>query len=56
MNDKTLQFIKEQVELIEDNPKHGEVILKIKNGYVYRVVPSPDYLLKETIDKKSDVV
>lgn len=45
MNIETLEFIKKQVEQIEADPKHGEVIIKVKNGYVHRVIASPDYML-----------
>jgi len=47
MDTKTLEFIKEEIEKIEAHG-HGEVIIKIKNGFVYRVISSLDYLL----DKK----
>ncbi len=49
MENKTLEFIREQIEKIEKEPKHGEVIVKIRNGYVYRVIPSPDYLLDSKV-------
>ena len=52
MDTETLEFIKKEIEAIEKKPKHGEVTVKIKNGFVYRVIPSPDYLL----DKKEKAV
>ena len=44
MNTKTLEFIKKEIEKIETHG-HGEVVIKIKNGFTYRVIPSFDYLL-----------
>lgn len=48
MNKETLEFIKEQIEAIEKHG-HGEVVIKIKNGVVYRVLPTPDYLLARNV-------
>ena len=51
MDTKTLEFIKQEIEKVEAHG-HGEVVVKVKNGFVYRVIPSPDYLL----DKKEKAV
>ncbi len=48
MNKETLELIKYAVEFVEGK-KHGEVIVKIKNGYVYRVLTTEDSLIKKEV-------
>lgn len=43
---RTLDLIKEKIEYIIKQG-HGEVVVKIKNGVVYRVLTAEDQLLKK---------
>ena len=51
MNESQLQMVKEEIEKIESQG-HGEVTIKIKNGYVWRVLSTKDNLIDLTEHKK----
>lgn len=48
MEESTLEFIKLKIEQVEKE-SHGEVIIKIKNGYVYRVLATCDTMVKDSV-------
>ncbi len=55
MDDHTRAMIDAKVDLVEA-AGHGEVVIKIKNGYVYRVPHTIDtYIEKPKLDKTSKV-
>ena len=46
MEASVLENIKEKIAQVESDG-HGEVIIKIKNGHVWRILQTYDTLLKE---------
>jgi len=48
MTDKELESLREQIEEIETHG-HGEVIVKVKNGYIYRIICSKDTLVESRV-------
>jgi len=44
MDTKTLEKVKEKIERISVQG-HGEVIVKIKNGHIWRILATEDELL-----------
>ena len=46
MNKQTIELIKEKVEKVEV-VGHGEVVIKIKNGYVWRILSTLDELVSK---------
>ena len=45
MDSKTLKEIEQACDEVIKEPKHGEVIVKIKNGSIYRILLTKDKLL-----------
>ena len=45
MDSKKLKEIEEACEEVIKQPKHGEVVIKIKNGVVYRILLTKDKLV-----------
>ena len=52
MTDKELESLREQIEEIESHG-HGEVIVKVKNGYIHRVLSTKDTLVESRVLTKS---
>jgi len=55
MNAETLELIKKQCEKIETDPGFGEVVIKIQNGAVKIIQPTPTILIKK-FDKHKEIV
>ena len=53
MKPDKLQSIKEKIEQVE-NDGHGEVVVKIKNGRVYRTLQTFDELEEDKVFDKTD--
>ena len=51
MEAEILQNIKEKIERLEEKG-HGEVVVKIKNGYVWRILDTRDTMVKEVKNGK----
>jgi len=50
----TIKLIEDKIQLIE-NEGFGEIIIKVRNGIVWRVISSVDILLdKQPLDKFPD--
>ena len=49
MDSKVLKEIEQACDEICKDPAHGEVIIKIKNGVVYRWLKTDDYLVKKSV-------
>ena len=47
MNKEELKKVEEEIDKVEAH-RHGEIVLKIKNGYVYRIIQTYDTLLDLT--------
>jgi len=48
----TIKLIEEKIKLVEAEG-FGEVIIKVKNGVVYRVIKTDDFLIeKRGLDKR----
>ena len=45
MDDTQLQLVKKEVENIEAHDGHGEVVIKVKNGYFWRILVTTDKIL-----------
>ena len=52
MDEKILKKIEQACDEVCKDPKHGEVVIKIKNGYVYRWLKTNDNLV---LDKTKEV-
>lgn len=53
MDTETLEFIKKEIEKIEAKG-FGEVVVKVKNGYIFRLLVTEDTLFEGKILKKID--
>tara|TARA_Y100000310_G_C20138713_1_gene559245 strand:- start:353 stop:505 length:153 start_codon:yes stop_codon:yes gene_type:complete len=47
MNEQDMQDIREKVERVEKQG-HGEVVVKIKNGFIYRILVTEDSLVSNS--------
>lgn len=47
MNQAVLQVIRDQIEIIEDYPGYGQVVVKIENGEVKIIEPTARILVKK---------
>jgi len=48
----TIKLIEEKIKLVEAQG-FGEVIIKVKNGAVYRIIPSFDILIEKADNSKT---
>lgn len=46
MEEKELEIVKSRIATVE-KVKHGDVVIKIKNGVIYRILTTADELLSE---------
>ena len=51
MQDKVLQLIKQEIEKIETDPKHGQILITIQGGKVTTIKPTPCILLDNSFYK-----